>query len=492
MEENELLRKRREKNAQLGSDGIELYPNEVKVSHTSVQLVDAFSALSGEELALIGDVFSLAGRIMAVRSFGKGAFISLQDRTGRIQALLSQATVGEQTFGLFKRLDVGDIISVVGRLMKTRTGELTLEAKEFRLLSKSIRQLPEKWHGLSDIETRYRQRHLDLIVNEKSRNVFITRSEIIKLMRHFMDDKGFLEVETPMMHPISGGATARPFVTHHNALDMELFLRIAPELYLKRLITGGLERVYEINRNFRNEGISTTHNPEFTMMEFYQAYATFTDLMNMTEEMFAFIATEVLGSPECVYQGATISLKPPWKRVPLRDALAEYAAVPSEVLNSPEKTRDLALKVGLEVKPSDAHGKIIMSLFEELVEDKLVQPTFVTHYPVEVSPLARKNDADPSVVDRFELYICGKEIANAFSELNDPEDQKNRFLAQMRERAFGDDEAHQMDDDYVEVLEYAMPPTAGEGIGIDRLVMLLTNSPSIRDVILFPLLRRKD
>ncbi|MEI7590689.1 MAG: lysine--tRNA ligase [Deltaproteobacteria bacterium] len=492
MEENELLKKRKEKMALLTSDGVNLYPNKVPPHNNTADIINRFASLDNDALSQVDEVLSIAGRIMAVRDFGKGAFISIQDRYGRLQALVSKSAVGDSVYALFRRLDIGDIVFVLGGLMKTRTGELTLDVKELSLLSKALRQLPEKWHGLTDIETRYRQRHLDLIANVKSKEVFVRRSRIIKLIRQFMDAKEFLEVETPMMQPKAGGASAKPFITHHNALGMELYLRIAPELYLKRLVTGGLDRVYEINRNFRNEGISTLHNPEFTMMEFYQAYATFEDMMNMTEELFVFLADEIFKSRKFSYQGTDIDFSPPWQRISIKDALVKYGKVDSEIIVDAEKARILAKKIGLEIKDSEPHGKVLMALFEELAEAKLVQPTFVIHHPVEVSPLARSNDDDPSVVDRFELYICGNEIANAFSELNDPEEQRRRFMAQVKERESGDDEAHEMDEDYVNVLEYAMPPTAGEGIGIDRLVMLLTDSPSIRDVILFPLLRAKE
>ena len=387
---------------------------------------------------------------------------------------------------------MGDIIFVAGKIFRTRTNELTIDCDELRLLSKAIRPLPEKWHGLTDIETRYRQRHLDLIVNPHTKEVFARRSRIIHLMRCFMEERDFLEVETPMMQPKAGGAMARPFKTHHNALGMDFYLRIAPELYLKRLVTGGFERVYEINKNFRNEGISTFHNPEFTMMEFYQAYATYEDLMALTEEMFNFIACELFGSPKFQYQGTEIDLTPPWPRISVRDAIIQYGNIAAEVLTDGARIIACARDLGLNIKDSDAPGIAMMAIFEEQVEDKLIQPTFVTHYPVEVSPLARKTPNHPEVTDRFELYICGKEIANAFSEINDPVDQRERFMMQLRAREAGDDEAHEMDEDYIRTLEYGMPPTAGEGIGIDRLVMLFTNSASIRDVILFPLLRSKE
>ncbi|MEK7827041.1 MAG: lysine--tRNA ligase, partial [Thermodesulfobacteriota bacterium] len=447
-----------------------------------------------EKLEKITERFTLAGRLMAVRDFGKGAFISIQDRKGRLQAFLRKNQLGEKTFSLFKRLDIGDIIWVAGRVFKTRTGELTIDVEEngLRLLSKSLRPLPEKWHGLTDVEIRYRQRHLDLIVNPEVRKVFHQRSRIISLIRRFMEERDFLEVETPMMQPRAGGAVARPFKTFHNTLGMNLSLRIAPELYLKRLVTGGLERVFEINRNFRNEGISAFHNPEFTMMEFYQAYATYEDLMAMTEELFVHIVRELFDSPKFRYQGKEIDLTPPWRRLTVRDAVVEIGGVENALLDDAGRMADLARKLGIAVKESDPPGKVLMAIFDETVERNLVQPTFVTHYPVDVSPLSRRNAQERTLADRFELYICGKEIANAFSELNDPVDQRGRFEMQLREREDGDLEAHEMDEDYIGALECGMPPTAGEGIGIDRIVMLLTDSASIRDVILFPLLRTRD
>lgn len=492
MEESELLKIRREKVAELAARGIDPYPNGIRVGDTAAALIERFGALDKDAFQGIEETFSLGGRIMAIRDFGKGAFLSLQDRTGRIQGFIRRDAVGPEAFDLFKSLDVGDIVFLSGRIMKSRTGELTLEARELRLLAKAVRPLPEKWHGLTDIETRYRQRHLDLIANPGSREVFTKRSRIIRLIRRFMDDHDFLEVETPMMQPRAGGAAARPFKTFHNALGIDLFLRIAPELYLKRLVTGGLERVYEINRNFRNEGVSTFHNPEFTMMEFYQAYATFEDLMDFTEELFVFIAENLFGGTRFSYQGTEVDMSPPWRRVRVRDAVMESLGVDRETLEDPSRIASFARSLGIETKDSDPAGKTLMAVFEEKVEAGLVQPTFVTHYPVEVSPLSRRNNDEPSLVDRFELYICGKEIANAFSELNDPADQKERFLQQLREREAGDEEAHEMDEDYVRVLEYGMPPTAGEGIGIDRLVMLFTDSASIRDVILYPQMRQKD
>ena len=491
MEESELLKKRREKIDSLKADGIDLYPNDARVGDTTASVSERFGQMTPEELEKVTERFTLAGRLMAVRDFGKGAFISIQDRKGRLQAFLRKNQMGEKAFALFKRLDIGDIVWISGRVFKTKTGELTIDVEEngLRLLSKSLHPLPEKWHGLTDVEIRYRQRHLDLIVNPEVRKVFQTRSRIISLIRRFMEERDFLEVETPMMQPKAGGAVARPFKTFHNALGMNLFLRIAPELYLKRLITGGMERVFEINRNFRNEGISTFHNPEFTMMEFYQAYATYEDLMTMTEELFTFVAGNLFGSLRFSYQGKEIDLTPPWRRITVRDAVVEIGGVEAAVLDDPGRMAAHARKLGIEVKHSDPPGKVMMAIFDETVEKNLIQPTFVTHYPVDVSPLSRRNAEDPSLADRFELYICGKEIANAFSELNDPVDQRERFEMQLKEREAGDLEAHEMDEDYIGALECGMPPTAGEGIGIDRLVMLFTDSASIRDVILFPLLR---
>ncbi len=492
MDESELLRKKKEKIESLKAEGIELYPNDVRVKDTAASITERFINMDSDALAAIDERFIIAGRLMAIRDFGKGSFVMIQDRTGRLQAYIRKNQVGEKTYLLFKRLDVGDIVFVAGKIFRTRTNELTIDADEVKLLSKAIRPLPEKWHGLTDIETRYRQRHLDLIVNPNVKEVFYKRSRIIQLIRRFMEKRDFLEVETPMMQPKAGGAMARPFKTHHNALGMDFYLRIAPELYLKRLITGGLDRVYEINRNFRNEGISTFHNPEFTMMEFYQAYATYEDLMVMTEEMFTFIAMELLGSLKFQYQGTEIDLTPPWPRISVRDAIMQYGKITADVLDDAARIVACARSLGLNINDGEPRGKVMMAIFEKEVEDKLIQPTFITHYPVEVSPLSRKNPAHPELTDRFELYIYGKEIANAFSELNDPVDQRDRFVMQLKEREAGDDEAHEMDEDYIRTLEYGMPPTAGEGIGIDRLVMLFTDSASIRDVILFPLLRTKE
>jgi lysyl-tRNA synthetase class 2 len=491
MEDNDLLKVRLEKIAALKAAGVDLYPNDVKPQNTTAQIMAEYGDTTSESLEQLTQKFSLAGRLMAIRSFGKAAFIKIQDRKGRMQCYLAKNILSEQDFSIFKKLDIGDIIYVSGKLFRTKTNELTLEVESLRLMAKSIHPLPEKWHGLTDIETRYRQRHLDLISSPAVKEIFYRRSLIIKLMRQFMDQHDFLEVETPMMQPKAGGAVARPFKTHHNALDQDLYLRIAPELYLKRLVTGGLERVYEINRNFRNEGISTFHNPEFTMMEFYWSYATYQDLMSFTEELFVFIAQNVCGGLKFTYQGTEIDLTPPWRRLSVKDALLQIAGMEPADLSDSARAVGFARKIGCDVKETDPLGKILMAVFDEVVEKKLVQPIFVTEYPVAVSPLSRRSNTDPELVDRFELYISGREIANAFSELNDPADQRERFVQQLKEREAGDDEAHEMDEDYIRTLEYGMPPTAGEGIGIDRLIMLFTDSASIRDVILFPLLRNK-
>jgi lysyl-tRNA synthetase, class II len=491
MEDSELLNIRREKISDLKAAGIDLYPNDIKPQNTTAEILAGFENADNEDLAKLTDVFSIAGRLMAVRNFGKAAFIKIQDYKGQIQGYIAKNILSAEDYFVFKKLDIGDIVYISGKLFRTKTGEMTIEAQRLILLSKSIHPLPEKWHGLTDIETRYRQRYLDLIANPKVKEIFHRRSRIIKLIRQFMDEHDFLEVETPMMQPRAGGAAARPFKTHHNALNLDFYLRIAPELYLKRLVTGGLERVYEINRNFRNEGISTFHNPEFTMMEFYQSYSTYENLMSFTEELFAFIAKDIFGGLKFNYQDTEIDLTPPWRRISVKDALVQMAGMEQAELENHAQALAFAQKKGCKIKDNDPLGKILMAIFDEVVEEKLIQPTFVTHYPVVISPLSRRSKNDPDLTDRFELYIYGREIANAFSELNDPSDQKDRFLQQLHEREAGDDEAHEMDEDYIRALEYAMPPTAGEGIGIDRLVMLFTDSASIRDVILFPLLKTK-
>ena len=432
---------------------------------------------------------TLAGRIVGLRRFGKAAFAVLQDGADRLQIYLKKDHLSEQAYKVCEELDLGDWIGVGGILFRTKTDEFTVDVKQLTFLSKALRPLPEKWHGLTDVETRYRQRYVDLIANPSVHGIFATRSRIIAGIRAFLIDRSFLEVETPMMQPIPGGATARPFVTHHNALATDLYLRVAPELYLKRLIVGGFPRVFEINRNFRNEGISTIHNPEFTMLEFYVAYADYTDLIALTEELFGRLAVDVLGTTALEYQGQSINLAPPWRRWSWRQALLEVNQLDKAVLTDRPVALAAAKKLGVEVEKDATLVDVLNEIFEETVEPKLVQPTFITDYPIELSPLARRKDSDPSLTDRFELYIGGREIANAFSELNDPLDQRQRFEAQVARREAGDVEAHHLDEDFLRALEYAMPPTAGEGIGIDRLVMLFTNQASIRDVILFPQLR---
>jgi len=492
MDDSDLLKIRREKIEAMAASGVETYPNDAKVTHHSRQILDACGQMDSEALEKVTERFAIAGRIMAIRNFGKGAFIAVQDRKGRIQAFIRKDKVGEEAFALFKSFDVGDIVHLTGRVFKTRTGELTIEVEELRLLTKCLRPLPEKWHGLTDVEIRYRQRYLDLTVNPKVKEVFEARSRIIQFIRAFLHDRDFLEVETPMMQPMAGGAMAKPFKTHHNALGQDLYLRIAPELYLKRLVAGGMERVFELNRNFRNEGISTLHNPEFTMMEFYMAYATYEDLMTLTEELVTGLVTATFGTLRITYQGTELDFTPPWTRVTVKEALVQYAGLDPAALEDRGKALEEAEKRGILFESHEPLGKILMGIFDEVVERKLIQPAFVTQYPLEVSPLSRKNSRNPDFVDRFELYIHGREIANAFSELNDPADQKSRFLMQLAQKEAGDEEAHGMDEDYIMALEYGMPPTAGEGIGIDRLVMLLTDSPSIRDVILFPHMRRRE
>lgn len=476
---------RKSKLKELREMGIDPYANDFTPEHTTWELLSLHASKSPEELEDMEQFFSLAGRIVSKRDFGKSAFFHLSDRTGRIQGFIQKNSIDEKTFTLFRKLlDVGDFAGVRGELFKTRTGELTLRVKELFFLTKALRPLPEKWHGLQDVETRYRQRYLDLIANQRTREIFQTRSKVINLIRRFLDERDFLEVETPVLHPIAGGATAKPFVTHHNALDMDLYLRIAPELYLKRLVVGGLERVYELGRTFRNEGVSTRHNPEFTMIEFYQAYATYEDLMDLIEELVCCVVDNIVGDTLVEYEDKKIDFRKPWKRINIYEALREKFG--SKIT---EEEFLFAEADSMGINHNGIKGKALTQIFEMLFEDTLVNPTFVYGFPLDVSPLARKNDDDPEVVDRFELYIYGREIANAFSELNDPIDQKQRFTDQVEMKKKGEDEYHEMDNDYVSALEYGMPPTAGAGIGIDRLVMLLTNSSSIREVIFFPHLR---
>ncbi|MCK5826088.1 MAG: lysine--tRNA ligase [Desulfuromusa sp.] len=486
---NELLQQRRAKVESYQADGINPFANDFVVKHTAQQVLDAHAA--DDKLKLEGTeiTYRVGGRIMARRDFGKAAFLQLQDGSGRLQIYVARNQVGEAAFEQFKKFDIGDIVGVFGSPFRTKTDELSVRAAEIRLLTKSLLPLPEKWHGLTDVETRYRQRYLDLIVNPDVREVFRKRSRIVNLIRDYMLSDDYLEVETPMMHQVAGGATAKPFVTHHNTLKMDLFLRIAPELYLKRLVVGGFDRVFEINRNFRNEGISIQHNPEFTMMEFYRAYATYDDMMNFTEKLICHVATAVCGGLVIPYGEKEVDLTPPWDRLTLKDSIVKYGSIEMTVLDDRDQSFAYAQSLGLELEDRIGHGKLLAEIFDEVVEPKLWQPTFITEYPTEISPLSRKNDLNPDVVDRFELFIVGRELANAFSELNNPIDQKERFLQQLEEKAAGDEEAHGMDEDYIRALEYGLPPTAGEGIGIDRLVMLLTNSSSIRDVILFPQLR---
>ncbi|WP_373500669.1 lysine--tRNA ligase [Desulfococcus sp.] len=489
MEKSDVLLKRKQKAIELKERGINLYPNDFRVSHGILSIQRYVENMP--EGRPDDAVFSTAGRIMAVNRFGKSAFIRFKDQDGQIQAYVRHDKVGAPAYELFKEMDVGDFIGIVGTLFQTKTGEWTLLASEVRLLGKAIRPLPEKFHGLKDPEKRYRRRYVDLIMNPEVRDIFLKRSRIIQAVRSFLLERGYLEVETPMMQPIPGGAEAEPFVTHHNALGMDLYLRIAPELYLKRLVVGGFERVFEINRNFRNEGVSTQHNPEFTMVEFYEAYATFADLMALTEEMFARVAEEVTGGTRITYQGNTIDLSKGWRRMTLAESLETIGGVPPEILDDREKLLAFAAEKDIKMTKTGRLGKVITKLFDALVEPELIQPTFITGYPVEVSPLSRRSDAQPDLTERFELFIAGREIANGFSELNDPEDQRGRFLQQVEDRAAGDREAHFMDEDYIEALEYGMPPTAGEGIGIDRLAMLLTDAASIREVILFPHMKSK-
>ena len=471
--------------------GVNLYPAGYRYDITASEAMKRFGHMGEEELERLGGSFSMAGRIMAVRNFGKASFIHIKDNSGRIQAYIRKDKIGDEQYRIFKLMDIGDFIGIKGGFFKTKTGELTILAQGITLLSKSMRPLPEKWHGLTDIETRYRQRYVDLIVNDKVKDVFILRSRIIKSFRDFFINKDFLEVETPMMQPIPGGATARPFKTYHNTLGMDLYLRIAPELYLKRLVIGGLERVFEINRNFRNEGISVEHNPEFTMLEFYMAYATYEDLMNLTEELFNFILQENLGTNKIKYQGNSLDFTMPWKRMGLFDSLRDMAGINEDVLKDLNAAINFAGSHDIKLTQRDSLGKVLLKIFDQLVQPRLIDPTFIVGFPTETSPLSRRNNKNKDITDRFELFIAGKEIANAFTELNDPDDQRERFMAQVSLRESGDEEAQFMDEDYVSALEYGLPPAAGEGIGIDRVIMLITDSPSIRDVIFFPHMRAK-
>ncbi|MFE4030271.1 lysine--tRNA ligase [Priestia sp. YIM B13551] len=482
---------RREKMSNLRDQGIDPFGQRFERTHTSQQLISEYDELTKEQLEENEVPVSLAGRIMTKRGKGKAGFAHVQDLTGQIQLYVRKDAIGEEQYEIFSSVDIGDLVGVEGVLFKTKVGELSIKVKDFTLLTKALRPLPDKYHGLKDIEQRYRQRYLDLITNPESKQTFISRSRIIQSMRRYLDNHGYLEVETPMMHSIAGGAAARPFVTHHNALDMELYMRIAIELHLKRLIVGGLEKVYEIGRVFRNEGVSTRHNPEFTMIELYEAYADYKDIMALTENLIAHIAQEVLGTTKIQYGDQEVDLTPEWTRLHMVDAIKQYTGVDFWGETSVEEARALAEEHGVEITEHMQYGHIVNEFFEQKVEEQLIQPTFIYGHPVEISPLAKKNAEDPRFTDRFELFIVAREHANAFTELNDPIDQRERFEAQLKEKEQGNDEAHEMDDDFIEALEYGMPPTGGLGIGIDRLVMLLTNAPSIRDVLLFPHMRQR-
>jgi lysyl-tRNA synthetase class 2 len=500
--EEEQFAQRRAKLEEIQRLGVAPYPTRFERTATVQWVVARYGATEGDVLEAERPRAAIAGRVLGVRSFGKARFLVLSDGLERLQVYVRADAMDDRSFQIVTHVDLGDHIGVEGRLFRTKTKELTVWAERVEFLVKGLLPLPEKWHGLTDIEIRYRQRYLDLIVNPDSRRVFETRARVVASIRGFLDTRGFLEVETPMMQPIAGGALARPFVTHHNALDLELYLRVAPELYLKRLVVGGFERVYEINRNFRNEGISTQHNPEFTMLEFYEAYVDYHHLITLTETMLSHVVGEVTGSTDTRFGDHIVSFAPPYQRLSLRAAAAEAATdrlreagttvrvpVTEADLRDRHRAAEVARVMGVEIAAADGAGKIAMALFEALWEDRLMQPTFVYDFPTEVSPLSKQKADDPDTVERFELYAGGFEIANGFSELNDPAEQRRRFEAQLRDRAAGNTEAHRMDEDYIRALEYGLPPTAGEGIGIDRLVMLITNSPSIRDVILFPLMR---
>jgi len=487
--DNQYIQQRLEKAASLAEMGADPYSNTFKPANNIEELLPKGENISPESGDDTKFTYSIAGRIMSIRKFGKAAFFHIVDNSGRIQVYVKKDLIGDEQYKQFSKWDIGDIVGIKGKLFTTQKGELSIKADTLHMISKSLRPLPEKWHGLTDVETRYRRRYVDLIVNKDSLETFRKRIEIIRLIREYLSNRGFVEVETPMMQAIPGGATAKPFLTHHNALNLDLFLRVAPELYLKRLLVGGFEKVFELNRNFRNEGLSTRHNPEFTMLEFYQAYATYHDLMDLTEELISWLCQEINDSTKITYQGQTINMAPPWNRYTMDDALVKIGKLDPHILKDDEAIIALANEKGIKLEKQAGPGKAKTELFELLVEEKLIDPTFITSYPTEVSPLAKRNDDDPTVTDRFELFITGREIANAFSELNDPVDQLQRFEKQIAERG-EDEEIHPvLDEDYIRALEYGMPSAAGEGIGIDRLVMLLTDSPSIRDVILFPHLK---
>ena len=490
-DENKLIAERRAKLAALRGQGV-AFPNDFRRADYAGDLQAEYAdaeTWTAEALEAKGHRVTVAGRLLLKRVMGKASFVQVQDESGRLQLFLQATALGD-TYTAFKGWDVGDIVGAEGVLTRTRTGELSVKVDALRLLTKSLRPLPDKFHGLADVEQRYRQRYVDLIVSPEAREVFVKRSKIIRAMREWLDSRRFLEVETPMMHYIPGGAVAKPFATHHNALDLDLYLRVAPELYLKRLVVGGLERVYEINRNFRNEGVSTRHNPEFTMLELYEAYATYSEVMDLTENVIRDVATSVLRTTTVVWDGQSIDLGPAFRRGSMSDAVLELnPEISRDDLRDVDAMRAHCARLGVPTKPSQGWGKLLLEIFEKTVEPTLVQPTFITEHPVEVSPLARANDSDPGMTDRFELFVGGKELANGFSELNDPEDQAARFQAQVDAKAGGDDEAMHFDADYIRALEVGLPPTGGLGVGIDRLVMLLTGSSSIRDVLLFPYMR---
>ncbi|HHU64134.1 MAG TPA: lysine--tRNA ligase [Clostridiales bacterium] len=482
---NEIQRIRIEKLKKLEEMGVKPFcVQRYDRTHYSKTIKENFEELEGKTV-------SIAGRIMSRRGHGKVSFCDVADREGKIQIYIRVNEIGEQSYEEFKLYDIGDIIGVTGEVFRTKKGEISVKAQKMTLLSKALLPLPEKWHGLKDVDIRYRQRYLDLIVNPDVKETFIIRSKFIKAMREFLDERGYLEVETPVLHNIAGGAAARPFITHHNTLDMDMYLRIATELHLKRLIVGGLEKVYELGRVFRNEGMSVKHNPEFTSIEIYEAYTDYNDMMDLTEELISTSVERVLGTTKIEYQGQEIDLTPPWTRMTMVEAVKKYADIDFNQIESDEQARDVAKKLNVDVDKKATKGQVLNEIFEEYVEDHLIQPTFIMDYPIEVSPLAKKREDNPMMTYRFELFITGREIANAFSELNDPMDQKERFLEQVEQRKAGDEEAHMMDEDYINALEYGMPPTGGLGIGIDRLIMLITDSPSIRDVILFPTMKPK-
>ena len=479
---NDQMLVRREKLAQYEEDNIYPFGQRFVVQHKALQIKDEFRDFDGQPVVL-------AGRLMTIRSHGKTAFANLRDLSGDIQVYFRKDVMGEEAYKYVKMLDMGDIVGIEGHVFKTQKGEITVKVNKLTLLSKSLRPLPEKWHGLKDTELRYRQRYVDLIVNPGVRDTFVKRTKIVAKIREYLNSKQFMEVETPMMHAIPGGAAARPFITHHNALDIDIYMRISPELYLKRLIVGGLERVYEINRSFRNEGVSIRHNPEFTMMESYQAYGNFEDAIALTEGVVSYCAKEVLGTTKINYQGMDIDLTPPWNRITMQEGIKQYTGEDFDAIETLSEARAIADRLNVEYTEADGIGKIMNLCFEEHVEENLMQPTVVYGHPVEISPLAKQNREKPLTTERFEVFIYGRELANGYSELNDPIDQKQRFENQLKEREAGDDEAHRMDEDFVTALEYGLPPTAGLGIGIDRLVMFLTDSASIRDVLLFPLMK---